>query len=119
MASLDAFLSERLRQRGVALDVPVPLRITGPVSELGWHVVDGSKLSAGAGHEDHARTATSGVLGADEVELVGFFSTAHQGVFTHRGASSHFHVIAREPLLTGHVDAVTLRAGARLWLPRR
>jgi hypothetical protein len=110
--SLDAFLAEQLRQRGFSPDAPVPIRISGPVPEVRWHVVDGW-------HADHSRHALNGVLLDQEVELVGFFSTRHQGVFTHQGASSHFHVIVEQPALTGHVDEVRLGAGARLWLPRR
>jgi acetolactate decarboxylase len=112
-ASLDTFLAEQLRGR----KLPVPIRVTGLVSELRWHVVDGSRLPPGAGHAEHVRTGSSGTLTDAKVELVGFFSTEHQGVFTHHGASSHFHVLT--PQLTGHVDAVALRAGARLWLPER
>lgn len=113
---LDAFLATELVARGLPLDAPVALRIEGPVALLKWHVVDGSKLEPGAGHAEHARTAVSGVLEQANARLVGFHSTAHQGVFTHAGSHSHFHVVIAEPPLSGHVDAMVLQPGARLFI---
>jgi acetolactate decarboxylase len=113
---LDSFLETELGTRGLLGDLPTALRIDGPVSALKWHVVDGSKLVPGTGHTEHARTAVSGVVPATDAKLVGFFSTKHQGVFTHAGSHSHFHVLARSPLVSGHVDRVELRPGARLFI---
>jgi alpha-acetolactate decarboxylase len=116
---LDAFLETELAARGEALDQPVPLRIEGRVVSLRWHVVDGSKMQAGAGHAAHAGSAVSGVLESTDAELVGFFSRAHQGVFTHADSYSHFHVITRDRAVSGHVDGVDLAPGTRLLVPRR
>ena len=52
---LDSFLEAELAARGVALDVPIALRIDGSAAMLKWHVVDGSELGPGAGHAEHAR----------------------------------------------------------------
>lgn len=115
-SQLDAFLGAALKERGHALDVPVALRVEGPVANLRWHVIDGSKLEPGAGHADHARSAVSGRFERIDAKLVGFHSTAHQGVFTHAGAHSHFHAVVEDPLTSGHVDEVTLLRGARLFV---
>jgi hypothetical protein len=116
-SALDAFLESRLRARGEALSAPVALRIEGPVGSLRWHVVDGSKLAPGAGHAEHARTAVAGTIDRADARLVGFFSRDHQGVFTHAGSNSHFHVVVGDGLASGHVDAVDLQPGARLFVP--
>lgn len=113
---LDSFLESHLAARGVALEVPIALRIDGSVSMLKWHVVDGSKLGPRAGHAEHARTAASGVVERADARLVGFFSTAHQGVFTHAGSRSHFHVVIENLHLSGHVDEMVLQPGARLFI---
>jgi hypothetical protein len=36
------------------------------------------------------------------------------GAFTGAGSHSHFHALARNPLVNGHLDAVELHPGARL-----
>jgi alpha-acetolactate decarboxylase len=119
-SQLDTFLGSALQARGFALDVPTPIRLEGTVSALRWHVIDGSKLTPGHGasHADHARSAVQGKLENSAVKLVGFYSTAHQGVFTHAGSSSHFHVVAEALGVSGHVDELHLTPGIRLLLPK-
>ncbi|MDB4985151.1 MAG: hypothetical protein JWN04_329 [Myxococcaceae bacterium] len=118
-SDLDAFLKQRLAASGFTFDQPIPVRVEGPVTMLRWHVVDGSKLAPGATHAEHARTAIVGRLENTDVSLVGFFSEHHQGVFTHAGSSSHFHVVSKTPLVSGHVDELALARGARLLVPAR
>jgi hypothetical protein len=48
--------------------------------------------------------------------VVGFYSAAHQGVFTHMGERTHLHAIVGDA--TGHVDALAIGAGATLRVPR-
>ena len=116
---LDAAIEQLAMAAGVDTTQPFPVRISGALTELRWHVVDGSKLSPGSSHADHARTAVSGVVPEVTGELVGFFSTQHQGVFTHRGSSTHFHVVVAAARLTGHVDGVGVRRGASVLFPER
>jgi len=59
--------------------------------------------------EEH-RAETSGAV-------IGFYSAALQGVFTHPNESWHLHVIFEEEGAAGHVDAISVRAGAILRLP--
>jgi alpha-acetolactate decarboxylase len=115
VTELDAFLDKRV-SRSAGPGAAVALRIEGPVSSLRWHVVDGSKLQPGASHAEHARSAVSGILEQADAVLVGFYSSVHQGVFTHAGSRSHLHVLVESPLISGHVDAVTLEPGARLFV---
>ena len=118
-SQIDSFVETQLATHGRALDAPVAVRIEGPVSALKWHVVDGSKLAPGAGHADHARTAVSGIVDRVDARLVGFFSTSHQGVFTHAGSRTHFHVLIESKRLSGHVDSMTVQPGARLLIAAR
>jgi hypothetical protein len=119
-SDLDSFLEAALTAHGQPLDGPVPMRIDGPLAALRWHVVDGSKLQQGGGeHADHARSGVSGVIERIDAQLVGFFSREHEGVFTHMGLHSHFHVVSRDGAVSGHVDGVALLAGARLLVPHR
>jgi alpha-acetolactate decarboxylase len=116
---LDPFIEAAIRAHGVGRDAPVAVRVEGPLAMLKWHVVDGSKLLPGAGHAEHARTAVSGVVERSDARLIGFFSTSHQGVFTHAGSWSHFHALVESSRVSGHVDGVTLEPGARLLIATR
>lgn len=114
---LDAAIERLAGAAGVDTTRPFPVRISGPLIDLRWHVVDGSKLAPGSSHADHARTAVRGVVSEGEGELVGFHSREHQGVFTHRGSSTHFHVVVAASRITGHVDGVGVRRGATIFFP--
>jgi alpha-acetolactate decarboxylase len=109
----DARLEALAAARGVDTSRPFPFLIDGRLRDLHWHVVDGRKL-AGGGHADHMRSAVSGTLPEAAATLVGFFSKDHQGVFTHMGSNTHLHVVAPDAKVSGHVDAVTVPAGAKI-----
>lgn len=115
-AEFDARFEALAAARGVDTGKPFPFRIDGTFRDLQWHVVDGRKL-AGGGHADHVRSAVRGTLAEASGTLVGFFSKAHQGVFTHAGSNSHLHVVAPGAKVSGHVDAVVVPAGAEVGFP--
>lgn len=45
-------------------------------------------------------------LGPADVDVVGFFSKDHQGVFTHHDAFTHMHLITSDRMRMGHLDDV-------------
>jgi len=119
-AELDAFIEREARAAGVNVAEAFPFRIEGTPTRLDWHVIDGSKIPSDAhGHEAHMQTAVRGSLTASPVQILGFHSPKHHGVFTHHDTNTHAHVIGRNPVTTGHVDHVDLAPGARLFLPDR
>jgi acetolactate decarboxylase len=116
---LDEEIATRARAQGLDLSRPFPFRIDGEVADLQWHVIDGKRLRPGsASHAAHREAALRGKLAAASPELVGFYSPAHEGVFTHHGERTHLHALLSDPPRVGHVDSVTLRRGARLYVPR-
>ncbi len=116
---LDAYLARQIEDAGIAATQPVPVMISGPMADLRWHVVDGTKLGVGGGHAGHLQGAVRGHIpaAAGATTLIGFFSREHAGVFTHHGSFSHFHVVSPAPVVAAHVDRVALRRGAVLRLP--
>lgn len=107
--TIDADLSEAQLEDwlGTRTDKPAPVRINGTITDVKWHII----TPAG-----HSGKITSERAKIDNAMLVGFYSTQHEGVFTHMGRSTHFHIVAAG--LSGHVDAVTLKAGNVISLPR-
>ncbi len=119
-ANLDAKLEAIAVAQGIDVNSAFPLRIEGPVANLKWHVLDGSKATGEPmkSHKDHMRMAVTGTVAQTEGKLVGFFSKKHYGVFTHMGSNSHLHVVLAKEGISGHVDGVTLKKGAVLLLPQ-
>jgi alpha-acetolactate decarboxylase len=91
-----------------------PFMIKGNVSKLNWHIVNGNN---GGSHESHATSGYQGELENNEVEILGFYSEAHQGVFTHRGQFSHSHFKTKEGA-AGHVDGLVIEKESLLFIPK-
>lgn len=118
--SLDARIAALAARAGVDLAQPFPFVIEGPMSALEWHVVDGRRLAEGAvGHAAHLAAAVRRRLDHVAAGLVGFHSTAHEGVWTHHGAFTHVHAVIPAARASGHVDHVVVEPGATLRVPAR
>jgi acetolactate decarboxylase len=114
---LDEEIERLARANGADEHRPIPLVIEGSFAGLEWHVVDGRKLATTSTHEQHAAAAARGSVGRSTGALVGFFSTRHQGVFTHMSKKTHFHAVLPNENVSGHVDGVTILPGATLLTP--
>ena len=116
---LDDRLEALAREHGFDVEKAFPLVIESSVVDAEWHVLDGSKGATGGTHADHLRNAVTGRLVATPATVVGFFSKHHEGVFTHMGQRTHFHVMTADQKVMGHVDRLAVGAGGTLKLPAR
>jgi acetolactate decarboxylase len=117
---LDDEIASLAVSAGMSLDERFPFLVEGEFEDLQWHVIDGSRLTAGGtSHQDHLEAAVK--MRRDQVPatLVGFYSENDQGVFTHMGSRTHIHCVVDEPVVTGHVDHVVISAGAIVRFPVR
>lgn len=108
---LDAAIASHLRARGHDLREPIPVRVRGKRGTLELHVIAGACPIANPSGPPPWRH--SGAF--DAVEIVGFFAEGAAGRLTHHTHSSHLHAIVGEVM--GHLDNLTLEAGALLLLP--
>jgi alpha-acetolactate decarboxylase len=118
MESIQSLKELEARLKQIAEDNKVtgafPFMIKGNVSKLNWHIVNGN---TGGSHESHVSSGYQGKLENSEVEIVGFYSEAHQGVFTHRGQFSHSHFKTKEGA-AGHVDGLVIEKESLLFVPK-
>lgn len=99
---------------------PFAFILTGQISKAVIHVQnlpEGSKVSS----PDEAHQGQVDYILSDEaVEIVGFFSTEHQAVFTHHDSFLHMHLITKDEKQMGHLDRVEFKPGAvSLYLPKK
>jgi acetolactate decarboxylase len=94
----------------------IPVLVEGTAKDLKWHVLGGK---AEAGHNAHDGPRSIGTLSRVKVTLVGFLSRNDEGVFTHMGQHTHFHVVTMQERMTAHVDGFELEPGAIVRLPAR
>lgn len=118
-STLESLLLEEAKALGISTEEAFPFTLEGKSQGLQWHVMDGRKIPEDAhGHEAHIKTAIQGTLTETAVQIIGFYSPKHHGVFTHHDANVHAHVISTEANITGHVDKLGMSAGAKLSLPK-
>ena len=97
--------------------LPYFFLIDGVVEQLNWHVlnqVSGDSLNMS---KDHLKNAVSGTIEDVEVEILGVYSTEHEGIFTHHNMPIHMHFRTSDGSLAGHIDDLELGPEMRLRIP--
>jgi hypothetical protein len=107
--------ARRGRPDGSRLTLPVPAARHGEKGRLPRPEADRSLEAARGvpGHADSALNLTSG----ERVTIIGFYSKAHEGVFTHHGSYAHLHILLPNGD-SGHVDELEVGPEIELLLPR-
>jgi acetolactate decarboxylase len=109
----------RFAVQNARLDVnqPFPFLITSLTERISFHVLD---KRDGLPHtpELHERAKVRFTREGAQVEIVGFYSDKHEGIFIPHGRVVHMHVRTPEQSMSGHVDDIQITADARLHLPR-
>jgi len=119
LADLDAIEREAValaRRTGLDPDRPFPFRVEGTAVLVTLHVLD-KRDSLPHDPERHERAKVRRTLSATAVELIGFHSRHHRGVFTPRESNVHVHVRTADGRISGHLETIGLAPGARLAVP--
>jgi len=90
---------------------PVLFRFTGEIEQATIHVVNLPKGSTVTSPDEAHQGQRNFVLTHQLVEIVGFFSTAHKGIFTHHDTYLHMHLITSDRQKMGHQDEVRFKKG--------
>jgi len=114
---LENELSEQASMKGLDSDKPFPFIMEGKVKELKWHVIKWDKNDSIHTHKKHQEAGLNGVIKDEKVEIIGFYSKKHKGVFTHHSTNIHMHFINKEKNLAGHVDDLIISKSMKLKLP--
>lgn len=115
---LQAFVEKSAKAAGLDAAEPFPFLVTGTPKKVTYHIVwktDGLPHTK----ELHAKAKLPFGVEGRGVEMLGFYSDKHHGVFTHHDTNIHVHFRTADGTDSGHVDAVELAGGMSLHLPRR
>ena len=114
-AQLEKQIEALATKAGIDTSRPFPFKLEGVFEWVDYHIlVPITHQQTQAGHSDGAKKISAKMADA---EIVGFFSTNHEGVFTHKGSVAHLHVVERNGN-SGHVDEIGASANVRVALPR-
>jgi acetolactate decarboxylase len=113
---LEAHIFLEARKAGVPTDRPFPFLLRGTARKLTLHLVNKTD-NAPHNSEEHAKVKVPVVLENRGVDVIGFYSKQHAGVFTHHDSDAHMHVLTADRKVSGHVDQLPPGGEMRLCLP--
>lgn len=108
-----------LDQTTKSLPRPFLFRLTGVVKLASIHVVNLPPGSVVHSPDDAHKGQKTYQLASEQSEIVGFFSTQHQSIFTHHDTYLHMHLITADKQKMGHLDSAVFDKGSmKLYLPK-
>ncbi len=115
-AALERFIRQAAADAGVDVSRPFPFLISGVPELAKFHVVDkGTDLPHSP--EEHDRINVGFELRDEMVEIVGFYSDAHHGIFTHHDSNVHMHLLTPDKRTAGHLDELRIKPHMILSIP--
>jgi acetolactate decarboxylase len=114
--SLERELPGLAAQYGLDPALPFPFLLRGSPDRAVFHVLnktDGLLHSP----ELHEKAKVKFVLEDTGIEIIGFHSSDHRGIFTPGHSTIHIHLKSEDGLVSGHVDALSFPQGIELYLP--
>lgn len=123
------FVKERAIVAGIDVSKPFPFQLAGTPTEVKWHInvdlTEGKHIT----NELFAKSKASYVMKNEPMDIIGFYSEKHPGVFVsayapavpaesgHKNAM-HIHLVTKDGKSAGHIDNLVLGAGMTLRLPK-
>ena len=114
ISQLERFLDDQTK----TFKRPFAFKLKGIVDAADIHVQNLPEGTEVSSPEEAHQGQTDYHLSNEPVDIIGFFSTNHQGVFTHHDSYLHMHLITNDETMMGHLDAVTF-GNMKLYLPVR
>lgn len=96
---------------------PFTFKLHGTIANANIHIQnlpEGSKVSS---PKEAHQGQVNYPLKNETVDIVGFFSTEHQGIFTHHDSFMHMHLITQDRKKMGHLDDIEIE-NMVLYLPK-
>lgn len=91
---------------------PFFFRLVGTAETAEIHVVNLPKGATVSSPNEAHQGKTTYPINNESVEILGFFSTAHQAIFTHHDTFLHMHLITQDRKKMGHLDQLLLKKGS-------
>jgi alpha-acetolactate decarboxylase len=126
---LQNFIKARAAAAGIDVAKPFPFLLSGTPAEVKWHInvdlTEGKPITP----ELFAKSKANYVARNQPMDIVGFYSENHPGVFISAYAPAikadsgvknaiHIHIVSRDGKAAGHIDDITLAPGTTLRLPQ-
>lgn len=125
---LQRHVKARAAAAGIDMTQPFPFLLTGTPAELKWHINVDLTEGKPVTRELFAKSKANYVVKNQPVDIVGFYSEKHPGVFISAYAPAikekdvknaiHVHLVTKDGKSAGHIDDLSFSGGMTLRLPR-
>jgi acetolactate decarboxylase len=114
--SLEREVVALAREVGLDPERPLPFRVRATAVGATFHVLD---KRDGLPHnpERHEQAKVRRTLEGTAVELIGFYSRQHRGIFTPGESNVHIHLQTEDGRISGHLETIQLAKGAHIAVP--
>ena len=103
-------------ESGIDVDLPFPFLIHCHITQATFHVLR-NQSEGEYSPEVHEKAKVRFPIIDQSVEIIGFYSRRHRGVFTPRDSDFHMHVRTLDNQLSGHLEIFSFSPGMMLYLP--
>jgi len=127
---LQKFVREQAQKAGIVVTKPFPFLLVGTPAEIKWHInvdrTEGKPITK----ELFLKSKEPYVTRNEPVDIVGFYSDHHAGVFLNQFSPAikegsgmenmiHIHLVSKTSKAAGHIDDITFGDGMVLRLPKQ
>ena len=113
-------LEEFIDKRTLNDNRPFVFKLKGQIDSAKIHIQNLAKGTKVSSPEEAHQGQTKYFIENSDVEIIGFFSTEHKGIFTHHDSNVHMHLITVDRKKMGHLDNVFFGNGSiKLYLPKK
>ncbi len=114
--TLETELPALAAQYGIDLEAPFPFLLRGQPDRVVFHVLNKTDRETHS-PELHEKAKVKFTLEETGVEIIGFHSRNHRGIFTPGHSAIHIHLKSEDGSISGHVDNLNFPQGLDLYLP--
>lgn len=114
---LEDFIHKKANEQGFS-NKAFPFLIDGKAKFIDWHVINWKDGDMDHSHEKHKKSGLYGRLKNTDLDILGFYSSSHHGIFTHHSTNMHMHFKTKDQKLAGHLDDIQLSKSMILKLPK-
>ena len=126
---LQQFVKAQAQAAGIDVTKPFPFLLSGTPKEIKWHInvdrTDGKPITK----ESFAKSKQPFIAKNETVDIIGFYSEHHAGVFLTKYTpvikegsgmenAIHIHLVSRTSKAAGHIDDITFGDNMVLRLPK-
>ncbi len=103
-------------ESGIDVDQPFPFLVHCHIAQATFHILC-NQSDGKYSPELHEKAKVRLSIADESVEIIGFYSCRHRGVFTPQNSDFHMHVRTLDNRISGHLEAFDSPQGMTLYLP--